>query len=701
MFAMLLNLLLTEILERVQNGLQGVGTMKVEGNQGRLLSTMAVVVATADEGKDYLQSFTPFVADLLKGWPEGCAVEPHELSIALCDGWGFPSVPSAVSKVLLQRAQKDGFVRNVERKYFPNCERLLEMPDLGEKRQEMLAEQTALAEAVVAYARDVHGLDWTEQEASAALERLTEDFGAELATAKREGGLQMRPKSEENESLAVVHAFARRAIERDPPNFNRLVAMVQGAMLANALYFEDLRKMPRRLPELRVYLDTTPLMRGLGFACPDVVTAAEEMLALMRSFKIPMFVFAHTLEEIRGILENIATSLRRGTQEVKDQGNVGGAARESVDAAIEAGMTSGDVLLLIANLEHRLEELGIRHCETPRQTDTDRIDEQQLAAVLDKRVRYGASKFVLERDLASLSAIDRLRGRTRPRDLADTRALFVTANLGVVRASREYFEDAGRDAPIPHCMSDVALTAQLWVSSSGRKPELPRRLLIADSYSALAPSPKLWERWVRHIIKLRQRERITEEQLLTLIYNQQIRALLFEVARDDPDNVDDTAVADVLARYEAKLRQPAERSAEEAQMVAAEERRRLLRMAEDLQQSKRQLEESKRQFEEWTQEQKHRRARRASKRMRCRRIARRVTGLLATVPFVSAFTVLAATKQIEGKFWWATSVTLLVFACSGTVSWGLRRGWKAPFAVLIAAGALSVLWANIFGIAGS
>jgi hypothetical protein len=668
--------------------------MRIEGNQGRLLSTMAVVVATADEGRDYLQSFTPFVADLLKGWPEGRAVEPHELSIALCEGWGFPSVPAAVSKVLLQRAQRDGLVRNVERRYFPNRERLLDVPDLSEKRQEMLAEQNVLAEAVVAYARDVHGLDWTEDEASAALERLTEDFGAELATAKREGGLPVRPKSDENESLAVVHAFARRAIERDPSNFNRLVAMVQGAMLANALYFEDPRKMPRRLPELRVYLDTTPLLRGLGFACPDVVIAAREMLALMRSFRIPMFVFAHTLEEVTGILENIATSLQRGTQEVKEQGNVGGAARESVDAAIEAGMTCGDVLLLIANLERRLEELGVRRCETPRQTEADRVDELQLAAVLGKRVRYGGGKLPLERDVDSLAAVDRLRGRTRPRDLADTRALFVTANLAVVRAGREYFQDAGRDAPIPHCMSDVALTAQLWVSSSERKPDLPRRLLIADSYSALAPSPQLWERWVRHIIKLRQCERITEEQLLTLIYNQQIRALLFEVARDDPDNVDDTAVADVLARYEAELRQPAEHVARAAQLAADEERRRLLSLAES-------LEASKRQFDEWAQQQQSRRERRASKRMRCRRLARRVTGLVAVVPLVAAFAAPAASGEIEGKFWWATSVTLLVFACASAVCWGLRKGWKAPFAVLIAAGALSVLWANVFGVAGS
>ena len=115
--------------------------------------------------------------------------------------------------------------------------------------------------------------------------------------------------------------------------------------------------------------------------------------------------------------------------------------------AVVLTASCGDVLLLIANLERRLEELGVRRCETPRRTEADGIDERKLAEVLGKRVRYGGGRLALERDVESLAAVDRLRGRTRPRDLADTRGLLVTANLGVVLGSREFFRGAGRDAP--------------------------------------------------------------------------------------------------------------------------------------------------------------------------------------------------------------------------------------------------------------
>jgi hypothetical protein len=267
-----------------------------------------------------------------------------------------------------------------------------------------------------------------------------------------------------------------------------------------------------------------------------------------------------------------------------------------------------------------------------------------------------------------------------------------------VGASRLFFRDEKREAPIPHCMTDVALTARLWVGSSERKPDLPRRLLIADCYSALAPSPQLWERWVSHIIKLREREELTEEQLQTLIYQQQTKALLFEVAHGKPENVNDTAVAEVLSRYEAEVREPAEQAAQAevelaqqqaqaAQAAANEERQRLLEQVESL--------------TSWKEQQQARDAYLVHRRAKHRRLARRAGGFLAMLPMIAAFAAFATGGDIQGKFWWATSVTLLVFGCASAGCWGLQKGWKAPVAVLVSAGALSTLWANAFGIAAN
>jgi hypothetical protein len=679
---------MAEDRERALNASVGPGNQRMSE---RLLSTMAVVVSSVDEGKAYLDFFMPFVADVLKRWPHGQPVAPRQLSDALRSGWCFPSVPAAVSKVLLQRAQKEGLVSNITRKYFPNHKQLASLQDLAAKKQHMLGEVSALAQSLIRYAWQTHGLDWDEQKANTVLERITEDFGADLATAKREGGLGPGPDPDRNESLAVAYGFARHAMMWDPKNFSRIVSMVQGTMIVNAIYFEDIRKAPNRLTGLRAFLDTPVLLQGLGFASPDVAVATREMLALMRTFQIPMCAFSHTFDEMTAVLKTVAASLKQGTQSAEYSGRLNTRTRETLDAVIAGEMTSGDVLMVIANLDRSLEELGVRRIEVSREGQVGRLDEERLASILRERVHY-RSKGALERDVESLAAIDWIRGNTRPRDLAQARALFVTSNDALAGASRAFFRAMKRDAMIPHCMSDVALTAQLWVTSSKRKPDLPKRLLIADCYSALAPSQELWERWVRHIITLRVREQLSEEQFQTLIYHQQIKALLCEVVRGDPGKVNDTAVAEVLARYEQELYAPAERAAREAQDAQA----RAEQETRDAQAQATRERAERRRLTSALLERDRFEARRAANRLRIRA----ASGFLATLPIATLFAVLVATDSIHGKVWWATSVTLLVFTCACTACWGLRKGWKAPLGVLVSVGALSTLWANVFGVAG-
>lgn len=195
----------------------------------------------------------------------------------------------------------------------------------------------------------------------------------------------------------------------------------------------------------------------------------------MRSFKVPMFVFSHTMEEMTGILEGIAASLRRGTRAYEKHGRMSPNAREAVDAAVRARWTSGDLEELIGNLEGRLAELGVRRCETPEHLASSQIDEQELAAVLQARVQY-RSKRTLEKDLDSLAAVERLRAGSRPRELRSTRALFVTANPRLAAASRAFFRGANRDAQIPHCdpRAERADPRRLLVGERNDAADLPR-----------------------------------------------------------------------------------------------------------------------------------------------------------------------------------------------------------------------------------
>lgn len=528
------------------------------GAASRLLTTLAIVRANADANQDYISNFEPFATDCLRKWPAGRTVEPETLTAAICKDWGVPSLPRAVGKILLGRAEQRGEVTRARGGLHPNSEMLADVPSLAGEKEEMLAGMDALARAVVRYANDVYGLDWSTANATDALERLAEEFGAELAVAKQKGGLAQTDLADD-EALGVVHGFARRAIESDPANFKYLEELVQGSMLVNAMYFPDVGHVSGKLKQLRVYLDTTPILRALDLAAEPVVAATHEMLSLLGECKVRMFVFPHTLTEIEGVLERMASALRRGPASPAMQ-EASGRNRETIDVLVRRGATAGEVEALNAELETRLRQLGISPVDAPSHPGRGHVDEERLYSVLGEVVRY-RSKGTRKKDLESLVAVDRLRGKTRPRDLSQANAIFVTANTRLARASRRFFEEEGRKAPVPHAMHEMAFTAQLWIRAPHPRPDLPGKLLIADCYAALNPTSELWERWRRHIRKLQEDDGISQEQVQNLIYHQLARSMLLEVTQGNPNAIGDDTVVEVLDRFEADIRKPATEAA--------------------------------------------------------------------------------------------------------------------------------------------
>jgi type IV secretory pathway VirB2 component (pilin) len=658
---------------------------RLSGVSSRLLTTMAIVRATAEDDRDYLSYIEPFVSDRLKAWPNGEVVDSETLSRALCEEFEFPAVPMHVSKVLIHRAAAREELAEVDHKFYANPAKLDCVPDLAEKKSAMLAQTNALAGAVVRYAKEIHELEWTEEQAYAALERLCEDFGSDLALARRHG-LAAVPAVEADEALAVVHGFARRALERDATSFDAMVALVQGTMLANAVYFEDTRATVNRLSELRVYLDTTPLLRALGAAEPAVCDAAREMLALLQDFKVRMFVFPHVLEEMSAVLDGVAGALRRGRSGYHEQVRVGGRNREAIDALIKEGVNAGEIEAMIADLAPRLQDLGVSVQEPPAHVKKGHIDEVAFDKILSDVVRY-KTKPPKETDLRSLAAVDRLRGGTHPQDLSQTRALFITTNGALVRAARQFFDAEGKGARVSHAMVDVALTSQLWVRSSNRKPEMPRRMLIADCYAALSPSPELWERWVGAISRLRERGDLTDEQVQTLIYHQQAKVVLFERTRGDPDAVSEDTVAEVLDGVERDLRRPAEDEADAARAraeAAEKERARLAGEVADL--------------KAWKKEQEDAKESAAKRREALIRKARHIAGHVGAALAIVAVVILGLTGVIEGKVGWATVSVALVLIVAASWAWGTARPLRATMRnALFGAGAATALWVAVWG----
>lgn len=388
-----------------------------------------------------------------------------------------------------------------------------------------------------------------------ALSGFLDEMGLAFFKRRRRGEAPKRPKSTER-AVAVVQAFARHAFDDDTHSLELLERAVEGSMLATVLHYERREDAERRLDSLNAYLDTPIVLRLLGISLPQLTDAAIEMRDLLRVQGVACHVFHHTVEEVRGVLASTAGNLRVSRSKV--HANTRGLShtqREVLDHFIANGVGPGEVESISADLDRRLTKLGLVVTDTPGHERKLTIAEDELAQALQANVGYRNEGAKL-RDIDSLTAIHRLRDGKSSSELGQAHAVFVTSNTALAGCTRSFMREHEHYNGIPHILSDIELTTQVWVRTPSAKPELPRKLLIADAYAALNPAGRLWDKYLAAIERLQQSGQIGEEQVTGLIHSMTARADLVDLTLGDSSEVDEATVVEVLTRLTDHLAQP-------------------------------------------------------------------------------------------------------------------------------------------------
>jgi hypothetical protein len=340
------------------------------------------------------------------------------------------------------------------------------------------------------------------------------------------GTVVPRPDREVENAGFLVASFVRHLQEtRHAAALNYLDTVVKGHMLANAIFLPDPGSASRRFRNTEVYFDTPFLLDALGYDGESQQEPCQELLELLNDTGAELRCFDHTRDEVRGVLRQCASLMREDSKQgpVSDPG--------ILKYFVSKGLHPTDVVMMSNNLEGKLGALRIRVVEKPGYEGWHRVDEDALRQELEKGVRYSWER-QLSRDVDSISAIMRLReGRTFVH-LEECRALFVTTNSGLARATQRFFSDGPDDDSVSPCFTDYALTNLLWLKKPTAAPYLPWKMLIADCYAATRPSEQLWEKFVKEIEPLRERgERETKAYYYLLRYSMEAETALMEATK--------------------------------------------------------------------------------------------------------------------------------------------------------------------------
>lgn len=648
-----------------------------------IITTIAILLANWDDHRDYLANFEPFAVDCLKGWPPDEPVRSKRLAAMIAESFHLPPIPLNTVTLLRDRLAGDGYLRrSSDNRWLPDPVRLATVDALRPRKVDVLAAYHAVKQGATAYALEHHGLRWTEDEAELVIEKFLEEFSVEMAVAKRRGGMPSAKLPDKDGALTAMHAFARDAITNDRAMSESLEVVVRGSMLANVIYYSDLGTWTPRLDRLVVYLDTTVAIRALGLAPAESAAAAKEMVAMLRAMGRPIRVFDHTVDEMLGVLESVMRGLRAARRGSLDLVFMTREHREVIDHLVHQGLSAGDVEAMIVDLEARLNRMGIRAEPVASRRRETRLDERRLAKTLQA---YGwrreASRW---RDVQSLVGVHRLRAGRTFRELGDAPALFVTSNERLAAASDAFFEELGLAGKVPHCMTDVSLTTQLWLRQRQRRPDVPRKVLIAESWAALNLTPELWERFADQLTRQHEEGALDERQVWALAFTVEAREELARATNGDPAAVDENTPAEVLTGYERRVTEPHRRRADDAARDADDARHESYNLDKSIRWQAQRFKEQRDELRELTR-QVAELSDWKERRQQTDIVVRQAVAGAGVIVAVSVGGVLAVPLGVDDAWVLAIVVTVAVVVASALVAWGWRGGWKlagSAFAVL-------------------
>lgn len=550
------------------------------------LVTVAFLKASLDEGNDHLGIFMPLVLDVLCKFPSQ-TFSTSDIQEALAAEHGV-AMPQQVVSTLLKRATGKKYLVREAGRYRRNASRQLPYSNVLAEKAKIEESQRNLAEALRRHAKK---RDLTIESTEAALDMLFRFLEAEqVGLLLQNVSVPETKVSTSQRERTVVADFFQNSIQDDPALLHVVRGMLEGLVLYHAAFLPDLAAAGRRFNNLRVIFDSNLVRQALGYEGVAMSTLMRETVNVLKGSGVQCLVFDKTIHEIQRILSMY--EMRLGTEG-------GRATLRQVPMArhfLTSRYSPSDVREMSALLEQEVLALGFQIMRAPKHIPEFTLDESRLAKRLSDPTKKDELEPRVVHDVDCVAGVLTLRGEHRPMTLEDARVVFATNSPLVIRNAKLWWEEDEHESGVEPVIHIRALTNLAWLKKPSLCSDFKVRELVALCTAALRPDQKTWERFLRHLRNLEKSNKVSSNEVTTILVSAMSDQLLTEAGLDDdPDDIDTTTLDEIVDRvttayaeealkridvvrgeYEEKLREAraSEHAATERERTAAAEIRR-------------------------------------------------------------------------------------------------------------------------------
>lgn len=485
-------------------------------------------------GQDYIENFVPLVAECLRR-SSATVVSLPDLQGAIQETFGL-KLPLNSINVILKRAAKRKYVELKKGVFYVNKE-TCETLNVRTAQERVNAIHSSVTNKLKTYISIKFKQEWTIEQAEKTIHDFLRDNSVSLIFSFAENSSFLDRSTHSSKTAYFVGSFLEDLKSTDPSSLKDFEVLVQGNLLVNALYLPEPGRVSKRFQRTKVYLDTSIIIFACGYAGEARAAPCLELIALLTDYGARLSCFSGTVDEVRRILDACASRIQR--RDLKDSYG------PSMEYFIESGKTASDIELMSVRLTQKLKEMEISVDEKPDYENAYQINEAALEAALDKAINYQRSKAKVH-DVDCISSIARLRRGLESFQLEKVKAIFVTPNSLLARATRAFFQSESSYGAVALCLTDYALGNILWLKNPTKAPNLPWKRIIADAYAAVQPTEQLWKQYLIEIAKLNESGEVTPDQYYILRHSLVSKVALMDLTKGEEQSFSNGTVQEVL-----------------------------------------------------------------------------------------------------------------------------------------------------------
>ncbi|MET4225717.1 hypothetical protein [Oerskovia enterophila] len=501
----------------------------------------AVLRANFDARRgSYIENFSEFALFALSKCPDSGS--EADVAKRIRRDFGLVIPDAVVGKLLRRGVQRRKVLKVSERPPRYAIAPGYNSANLEAKVTQFNREQRELVDALTAYVtkhHETHAELLGANPAESLTSYIERNAGAVLSQVIRGAGIVRRDNSVGADYL--IASFIDHIDGTDSRLFGILNRLIEGVVVASMVEVGSYQP-HMKLDRLELVLDTPVVLSALGVRGEDAERSIRQALDLAKRLGAKVSIFEHTRTESLGVIEAAANALRghrRGSS-----GDVELYFRQQqmspADAAIKAGCIDKDLGAL---------DIAVR--DTPGDYHRYGLDEDALEKSLEAAINYKSDQARLL-DAKSLAAIHRMRHGQSSGGFERCKAVLVTDNFNVVKASTP----TGEQHDWPLAMSDSDLVNLLWLKTPDIGSEISRRQLVAVAHAGMRPSESMWGRYLEEIERLERLGSVDPQEAEYLRTEPSAQDHLMSETAAGTSRIDAGVVGAIKQALEHRIEQP-------------------------------------------------------------------------------------------------------------------------------------------------